>query len=105
MIYELRHYIPVAGKADALARRFEEHVFPLLAKYGLKVHDYWETTDGAREIWYVMEWADEAAMKVGWDTFRDDPAWAAAKAATETDGPLSASLRSIVLKRPDYFRS
>lgn len=103
MIYELRHYVAAKGKADALARRFADHVFPLLAKHDLRLVDYWETTDADREIWYVMAWENEEAMADGWTRFRADPAWSAAKAATETDGPLSGTTRSIVLKRPDYY--
>ena len=102
-VYELRHYVPAEGKAEALARRFRDIVFPLIDKYGLTLMDYWESTDGSGEIWYVMEWPDEAAIKPGWDLFRDDPVWIEGKAASEADGVLVASSRSIVLARPAYY--
>src|SRR5688572_5117308 len=100
MIHELRHYLPAAGKAEALAKRFKDHVFPLIKRHGLMMCDYWESADGTGEIWYLMEWPDRAAMKQGWDRFRTDPDWIAAKAASEVGGLLIAETRSIVLERP-----
>ena len=62
MIHELRHYIPAKGKAEALARRFKDHVLPRFQPQGLTLLDYWESADGKGEIWYVMQWDDEAAV-------------------------------------------
>ncbi len=104
MIYELRHYVPHKGKAAALAARFRDHVFPLIEMYNLRLCDYWEDASGNGELWYIMEWEDEAAMNDGWNRFRDDPRWQEARAASETDGPLTAASQSIVLRRPDYYR-
>ena len=103
MIYELRHYIPHTGKAEALAARFRDHVFPLIDAHGLVLHDYWEDAGDSGEIWYVMRWESEAAMRAGWDRFRDDSRWQVARAESEKDGPLTASSQSIVLRRPAYF--
>lgn len=103
-VFELRHYIPAAGKAEALAKRFTDLVFPLIEKHRLELKDYWESADGSGEIWYVMAWPDEAAIKKGWDLFRDDPEWVEGKAASETDGVLVSSSRSIVLRQPAYYQ-
>lgn len=104
MIHELRHYVPAEGKAEALARRMKDHFLPWLAVRGLTMLDYWEAADGSGEIWYLMEWRDETAMAEGWGRWRTDPVWIAAKNASETDGPLVARTRSIVLRRPAYYR-
>lgn len=104
MIHELRHYVPAPGKAEALAARFRDHVFDLIRKFDLQLLDYWEDASGNGEIWYVMAWEDEDAMRAGWDRFRDDERWLAAKRDSEVDGVLVAHSRSIVLRRPNYYR-
>ena len=104
LVYELRHYVPNEGKAEALAERFQKLVFPLIEKHGLKLKDYWVSADGSGEIWYVMAWESEDAIKKGWDLFRDDHKWTEGKAASEVDGVLVASSRSIVLRQPAYYR-
>ena len=62
------------------------------------------STDGKGELWYVVEWPDEATMKAAWDDFRANPEWIATKKATEADGPLVASLQNMTLRRASYFK-
>jgi hypothetical protein len=104
LIHELRQYVPAPGKGEALSRRFRDSTLALFRKLDFKVVDFWETTDGSGEIWYVMEWPSEAAMKAAWDDFRANPEWVAAKKATEADGPLVQKIQSYPLRRPAYFR-
>jgi len=104
LIYELRQYIPTPGKAEALSRRFRDSTLALFRKLDFKVVDFWETTDGNGELWYVMEWPDEAAMKAAWDAFRTNPEWVSTKKVTEAEGPLVQKLQSYTLRRPAYFK-
>ncbi|WP_137388934.1 NIPSNAP family protein [Rhodoligotrophos defluvii] len=103
MIYELRRYMPVAGKEAALRDRFANGTLRLFDKLGIKVTHFWEHASVPGELWYVVAWRDEAAMKAGWEAFRNDPEWTAFKAKTEADGPLAASITSIPLKDVDFF--
>jgi len=103
MIYELRHYIAKPGRAAALSARFRDHVFPIMRRHGLSVHDFWESADGTGELWYVMAWRNEAEMTRLWAAFRGDPEWLAARAATETDGSPIQSSTSVLLRRVPYF--
>jgi hypothetical protein len=104
VIYELRHYVPAPGKAEVLGRRFRDSTLPLFQKLGFKTVDFWEAADGSGELWYVMAWSDEAAMKEAWDVFRSNPEWIETKKVTEADGPLVQKLQSYPLRRAAYFK-
>lgn len=104
MIYELRQYVPAPGKAEALSRQFRDSTLALFRKLDFKVADFWEATDGSGELWYVMEWPSEAAMKAAWDAFRTNPEWVLTKKATEAEGPLVQKLQSFALRRASYFK-
>ena len=41
-------------------------------------------------------------MDAAWESFRADPEWIAAKAASEVDGELVANITSIVMTRTPY---
>jgi hypothetical protein len=104
VIYELRHYVPAPGKAEALSRRFRDSTLALFRRLDFKVVDFWEAADGGEELWYVMEWPSEAAMKAAWDAFRGNLEWVATKKVTEADGPLVQKLQSYPMRRVGYFK-
>ncbi len=89
MIYEIRVYEAVEGKADAMRRRFLDVVaakfFP---RHRIELIGVFtaQTEDG--RLTYMTRFADEDARKKAWADFGADPEWAAAKTASETDGPL-----------------
>jgi hypothetical protein len=89
LIYEIRVYEAAEGKADAMRRRFLEVVatkfFP---RHGIELIGSFtfQTEDG--RLTYMTRFADEDARKKAWAAFGADAEWAAAKAASETDGPL-----------------
>jgi hypothetical protein len=96
-VYELRHYVPVQGKENALANRFRDHTFGLLDKLGYKVVEAWEATDGSGDLWYLMEWDSHEGMRAAWDSFKTHPDWLHIKQLTEQDGPLVARIEATPL--------
>lgn len=99
MIFELRHYTAVDGKGEALRQRFTEHAFAAFAAVDFVLRDFWQETERSGHFWYILEWSDVAARQQGWQRLREDPAWRAIKVASEADGPLIASIDSILLER------
>jgi hypothetical protein len=79
LIYEIRVYEAAEGKADAMRRRFLELIGTFRS----------QTEDG--RLTYMTRFADEDARKKAWAAFGADADWAAAKAASEIDGPLLKS--------------
>jgi hypothetical protein len=101
MIYELKAYVPHAGKEAAMRARFLDKTLPLFARHGITVSAVLEPQDKPRELWYVTRFDDEAARKSAWAAFMADPDWAAAKKASETDGPLMESQSTTVFNAVD----
>jgi hypothetical protein len=102
-VYEIRHYIPVAGKEKALADRFRNHTFQLLDKLGYKVAAAWEDAGGKGELWYLMEWGSHEEMRAAWESFKTNPDWLKIKELTERDGPLVSRIEATPVVASSQF--
>ena len=101
MIEELRYYVATPGKLDALVKRFQNQTKPLFDRHKIAVTAFWTVREPADTLYYICRFDDETAMKSAWKAFLADPDWAAVREATERDGPIVASLKSMVLDRVD----
>lgn len=107
MIYEMREYTTVPGRMPALVKRFKEHTFGLFERHGMECVFMSLTALGDNsnnELVYVMRFDDVADMETKWAAFQADPDWAAARSASEADGPIVAKLSRRVLN-PAPFKS
>lgn len=98
MIYEIRVYEAVEGRADAMRARFKDVVattfFP---RHGIELIGAFVAPEDDGRLTYMTRFKDEAARKAAWAAFGGDAEWAAAKKASETDGPLLKSQTVSVL--------
>lgn len=105
-LYELRIYKAAEGKLDALHARFREHTVGIFARHGLTSVGYWKPMDepgSTNLMYYVLETPDRDAAKASWQAFSADPAWQAARDASEKDGRLLAERpTSVYMKLTDY---
>ena len=89
MIYEIRVYEAVEGRAEAMRRRFRDSVatkfFP---RHGIELVGVFTAPAEDGRLTYMTRFVDEDARKKAWAAFGADPEWATLKAASETDGPL-----------------
>jgi hypothetical protein len=89
LIYEIRVYEAAEGRADAMRRRFCDHVatrfFP---RHGIELVGVFTATVEDGRLTYMTRFADEDSRKQAWASFAADPEWATLKAASETDGAL-----------------
>ena len=89
MIYEIRVYEAAEGKADAMRRRFLDIVatkfFP---RHGIELIGSFTSQIEDGRLTYMTRFADEDARRKAWAAFGADAEWAAAKVASEIDGPL-----------------
>jgi NIPSNAP len=89
LIYEIRVYEAVEGRADAMRRRFADKVattfFP---RHGIELVGAFTAPVEDGRLTYMTRFANEDARKKAWASFAADPEWAAVKAASETGGPL-----------------
>jgi hypothetical protein len=100
MLYELRIYDCLPGRLPALLRRFETVTLKLFEKHGIRQAGFWTTQIGGsnNELHYLLAWESLAERETKWGQFMVDPEWIAARAESERDGPIIASIRNTVLQ-------
>lgn len=117
-VFELRTYTTPAGLLPNLHARFRDHTLALFAKHGMTNLFYWKLlpeqpknanllgTPDTTLIYLLAHQSPEGA-KASFDAFRADPAWVAARKASEekAGGSLTVEkdgVKSVFLKATDY---
>ena len=101
VIYEIREYTTVPGRMPALVQRFTDHTLRLFARHGMECTLLTTTELGANsnnELVYVMAFETYDEMATKWAAFHSDPEWVEIKRASETDGPIVATIGRRVLR-------
>jgi heme-degrading monooxygenase HmoA len=88
VIYEIRVYEAVDGKADAMKARFKNEVVKRFPGHGIELLGVFETAADASRLTYLTRFKSEEDRSKAWAAFGADPEWRAIKAASEVDGPL-----------------
>jgi hypothetical protein len=110
-VFELRTYTASAKNLPALNDRFKDHTIKLFEKHGMTNHVYWNLQPDQKAadvtLIYLLSHKSADAHKASFDSFRKDPVWVEAKAASEkkAGGPLTAEKDGVVselLKATDY---
>ena len=106
MIHELRVYHCVTGRLPALLKRFETVTLKLWEKHGIRQAGFWTVVVGQsnHDLYYLLAWESLAEREKKWNAFMTDPAWLAARAESERDGPIVASISNTILQ-PTAFSS
>jgi hypothetical protein len=97
MIYELKKYVPAAGKSAALKDRFAKATMPIFARLGINLEHVFESPSEPEALYYITRFETTEQRDAAWKAFGADAEWKAAKAASETDGPLLGSQTSVEL--------
>jgi len=111
-VFELREYTASEGNLAALDARFRDHTLNLFTKHGMQNIAYWHLTSGQkdadRKLIYILGHKTPEAGAASFDAFRKDPAWIAAKDASEkkaggslTEGGM-AGVKSTYMRATDY---
>ncbi|MEO7299855.1 MAG: NIPSNAP family protein [Verrucomicrobiota bacterium] len=107
-VFELRTYTTPSGLLPNLDSRFRDHTMALFKKHGMKNWAYFHKTTDQPEadttLLYFLTHTSPEAAKASFDTFRQDPAWVAAKDQSEKNGSLTVTdgVKSHFLKATDY---
>lgn len=106
MIHELRIYHCISGRMPDLLKRFETITLKLWGKYGIRQAGFWTVAIGPsnQDLYYMLEWESLADREKKWNAFIVDPEWLAARAQTESNGPIVASVENMILQ-PTNFSS
>ena len=104
-VFEMRTYYIHPGRMKAMNARFRDHTNKLLEKHGMTLIGFWTPTDAdkaEKQLIYIVAHASKAAADKSWADFRKDPAWIAARKASEVDGPLVKDVESVFMNPTDY---
>lgn len=105
MIYELRTYWAAPGKLAALHERFRSTTVQVFARHQMQLVAFWTPSPATAEsgdLVYLLAFPSREALDNAWSAMRADQQWQQAKAATETDGPLTTRITSLVLEPTEY---
>jgi hypothetical protein len=102
-VFELRTYTVPADKLDALHKRFRDETVPkFFPRHGMANVWYGKPMDAPLSqttMAYMIAFPSREAAKKSWDTFRADPDWAKAAAAS---GVGQVKIESIYFEPADY---
>jgi hypothetical protein len=106
VIYELRVYHCVPGRLPDLLKRFDTITLKLWDKHGIKQAGFWTVLVGEsnQDLYYLLKWETLAEREQKFGAFGADPEWLSARAETEKNGPIVASISNSFLA-PTSFSS
>lgn len=106
MIYEMRVYHCMPGCLPALLKRFDTITLKKWEQHGIKQAGFWTVLVGEnnQDLIYLLAWDSMADREAKWNKFQADPEWLAARAETEKDGAIVASISNSFLQ-PTSFSS
>jgi len=109
-LFEMRTYTATRGNLPALCNRFRNHTLSLFSKHHIISLGYFQPVAGQpgadETLVYFLAYKGAASAAKSWNDFRADPAWTAAKKASEDaeGGPLTVpdGVKSVFLKPTDF---
>lgn len=107
-VFEMRVYTTNPGKLATLDTRFRDHTVGLFAKHGMTNLPYFHLDEGQpgaeTTLLYFLAHDSVEAQKASFDAFRADPAWIAARDASEKDGKIliDQGVASTLLEATDF---
>jgi len=100
-LFELRTYSCLPGRYPNIVSRFQNHTVKLFEQHQMENIAYFksEEADGAQsKLIYMVAHQNQDAATKSWAEFRADPAWIAARDASEKDGKIVEKVESVFLK-------
>ena len=105
-VFELRSYTTPEGKLGDLDARFRDHTITFFTSHNMTSIAYWHPTDAEKgasnTLMYILAHPSRDAAKANWGAFRTDPAWIAARTASEANGLLTTAVKSVFLAPTDF---
>jgi hypothetical protein len=101
-VFEMRTYTTHEGKLEDLQARFRNHTVKYFEKHGMTNIGYWVPRDQPNTLVYILAYPSRDAATKGWDTFRKDEGWIAARTASEANGPIVAKVNSVFMDPTNF---
>jgi hypothetical protein len=106
MLYEMRIYHAIPGRLPDLNKRFDTITLKVWDKFGIRQVGFWTVAVGpsSNALYYILEWKDMAEREQKWTAFATSPEWIAARAETETNGPIVEHVENMFLTPTAYSK-
>jgi NIPSNAP protein len=106
MIYELRIYHCVPGRLPDLLKRFDTITLKLWYQHRIRQAGFWTVGIGSsnQDLYYMLQWETLEERTQKFAAFQADPEWVSARAETEKNGAIVASISNTILQ-PTSFSS
>ena len=106
MLYEMRIYHCMPGRLPDLNKRFESVTLKLWERHGIRQVGFWTSLVGTsnQDLTYLLEWKDMAERERAFAGFMNDPDWQKARAESEKNGPIVASIANSFLAPTAYSK-
>ncbi len=101
-VFEMRTYTTHEGKLDDLQARFRNHTTKIFEKHGMTNVGYWVPREQPNTLVYLLAYPSREAATKGWDGFRKDEGWIAARTASEANGPIVAKVQSVFMDPTNF---
>jgi hypothetical protein len=105
-VFELRTYVTPEGKLPNLDARFRNHTLKLFEKHGMTNGPDFHPDDadkGANNtLIYWLKHESREAAAASFKAFGSDPAWVAVRDASQTNGSLTLSVKSVFMRPLDF---
>ncbi len=107
-VFELRTYKAAPGRLPNLLARFRDHTVALFTKHGISQIGYWTPVGAGAEdkLIYILAHKSREACQASFAAFRADPAWVAARKASEAlaGGSLTVTngVNSVLMSPTDF---
>src|SRR4051812_30403803 len=100
-VFELRTYVCLPGRLDALKARFRDHTIGIFKNHGMESIAYWVPQDEAQgkatTLIYVIAHASREQAVKNWADFRNDPEWKKVSAESEASGKIVEKVTSVYM--------
>ena len=103
MLYEYRRYTAVPGRMPDLKARFRERTLAIWRRLGFRPVAFWDPVVGNyNELHYLLAWESLDERQRLWSVFQADAEWQAARAESESRGPLVAGVHNEIWEPTDF---
>lgn len=105
-VFEYRVYTVHPGKMPNMLARFRDHTCGIFERLGAENIGYWVETEPAEgeepKLHYIIVHPSREAATEFWATFREDPEWKAAAAASIKDGKIVKKVEKTFMAPTDF---
>ena len=104
-VFELRTYVCLPGRLDALKARFRDHTIRIFKKHGMENIGYWVPQDpvlSKNTLIYILKHPGRAEAEKHWTDFQNDPEWKKVAANSEVNGKLVLKVERVWLDPTEF---